>query len=69
MQVGVHSTSIPVWHVANEWIRNGRLGKIMQYQTEFFRNSAIGQWRDYAMTPDMTPANIDWPHFWASNTA
>lgn len=63
MQVGVQSTSLPVWDAINERIRSGGLGKIMQYQTEFFRNSDMGQWRYYGLSKDMTPANIDWKMF------
>jgi hypothetical protein len=38
MQVGVQSTALPVWKDANERIRNGQLGKVLMYQTEYFRN-------------------------------
>ena len=30
------------------------------YQTEFFRNSSMGQWRYYSLEQDMNPKNIDW---------
>jgi predicted dehydrogenase len=63
MQVGVQSTSLPVWKDANERIRNGQLGKVLMYQTEYFRNSDMGQWRDYVLRRDMTPQNINWPMF------
>ncbi|MEM6330127.1 MAG: Gfo/Idh/MocA family oxidoreductase [Planctomycetota bacterium] len=63
MQVGVQSTSLPVWKAVNERINSGGLGKIMQYQTEFFRNSDMGQWRYYSLSQDMTPSNIDWDMF------
>ena len=33
------------------------------YQTSFFRNSDLGQWRYYELTDDMTPKNIDWQMF------
>ena len=60
MQVGVQSTALPIWDVANSHIREGKLGKVLMYQTEFFRNSSMGQWRYYELTPDMTPSSIDW---------
>ena len=60
MQVGVQSTSLPVWGKVNEMLNEGKLGKVLMYQTEFFRNSASGQWRYYALEPSMTPDNIDW---------
>ena len=40
MQVGVQSTEVPAWHDARRRICDGQLGKVLQYQTEFFRNSA-----------------------------
>ena len=60
MQVGVQSTALPVWGKANEMMRMGELGKVLMYQTEFFRNSKMGQWRYYELTKDMTPMSIDW---------
>jgi predicted dehydrogenase len=63
MQVGVQSTSLPVWRNINERINSGGLGKVLQYQTEFFRNSDCGQWRYYELTGDMTPKSIDWNMF------
>lgn len=63
MQVGVQSTSLSVWRAINERICSGGLGKVLQYQTEFFRNSDVGQWRYYELTEDMTPRNIDWRMF------
>lgn len=60
MQVGVQSTSLPVWNKARELMNEGKLGKVMQFQTEFFRNSAMGQWRYYGLTKEMNPKNIDW---------
>ncbi len=39
MQVGVQSTTLPVWQDARRRICDGQLGKVLQYQTEFFRNS------------------------------
>lgn len=63
MQVGVQSTELPVWQDAHRRICEGQLGKVLQYQTEFFRNSSMGQWRYYELSPDMTPQNIDWKMF------
>lgn len=60
MQVGVQSTSLPVWNQVNEILCSGKLGKVLMYQTEFFRNSAQGQWRYYKLEPQMTPKNINW---------
>lgn len=63
MQVGVQSTQLPVWQDARRRICEGQLGKVLQYQTEYFRNSDLGQWRYYELTSDMTPQNIDWKMF------
>jgi predicted dehydrogenase len=63
MQVGVQSTEVPAWRDARRRICDGQLGKVLQYQTEFFRNSSMGQWRYYELTRDMTPKNVDWKMF------
>lgn len=60
MQVGVQSTSDPMWAHAHEQICQGRIGKVVQAQTHYYRNSSVGQWRYYTLTKDMTPQNIDW---------
>ena len=60
MQVGVQSTSLPVWNQVHEMLTSGKLGKVLTYQTEYFRNSAQGQWRYYELTPQMNPKNINW---------
>jgi predicted dehydrogenase len=60
MQVGVQSTSLEVWDQARQLIDAGKLGKVLGYQTEYFRNSAMGQWRSYKLEKEMTPETIDW---------
>jgi predicted dehydrogenase len=60
MQVGVQTTSIPAWNAAKAMIDDGKLGKVLQYQTEYFRNSNTGQTRFRPLTEDMTPKSIDW---------
>jgi len=60
MQVGVQSTALPVWKKVNELLQNGELGKVLMFQTEFFRNSDLGQWRYYELKPEMTPQTINW---------
>ena len=60
MQVGVQSTSLPVWDWARDMLQSGRLGKVLMYQTEYFRNSSQGQWRYYKLDQNMTPTNINW---------
>ena len=60
MQVGVQSTALTVWAKANELLRSGEIGKVLMFQTEFFRNSDLGQWRYYPLEKDMTPQTINW---------
>jgi predicted dehydrogenase len=60
MQVGVQSTSLPVWAKCRELLQDGKIGKVLQFQTEYFRNGRAGQWRTYKLTEDMTPKTINW---------
>ena len=63
MQVGVQSTSLPIWKDVRDRLCDGQLGKVLMYQTSYFRNSDVGQWRYYDLTADMNPKNIDWKMF------
>ena len=54
----MQSTSLKVWDVCREKIEEGMLGKVLMYQTEYFRNSKVGQWRNYELTKEMTPQSI-----------
>ncbi len=60
LQVGVQSTSSPVWNMAREMINSGQLGKIVQFQTECFRNGRAGMSRHNVITEKMTPKTVDW---------
>lgn len=60
MQVGVQSTSLPVWDEIRALLQDGKLGKVLGFQTEYFRNSNVGQWRYYKLVADMNPQKIDW---------
>lgn len=60
MQVGVQSTSLAVWDQARKLIEEGKLGKLLGFQTEYFRNSSTGQWRYYKLEKEMNPQTIDW---------
>jgi predicted dehydrogenase len=51
---------LPLWPQVNGLLTSGKIGKVLTYQTEFFRNSAMGQWRYYELEPEMTPKNINW---------
>ncbi len=63
MTVGVQSTADPRWKMANEQITSGKIGKVMQGQTSYYRNSNMGQWRYYPLTKDMNPSTVDWKMF------
>ncbi len=60
MQVGVQSTSLNVWDEVRGMLQDGKLGKVLGFQTEYFRNSDMGQWRYYKLEKEMTPKTIDW---------
>lgn len=63
MQVGVQSTSLPVWDMAREMIDDGKLGKVVQFQTECARNGKFGMSRHNVITKEMTPDTIDFRRF------
>src|SRR5262249_46286047 len=63
MTVGVQSMADPTWLMANELIRNGKIGHVAQAQTSYYRNSDVGQWRYYKLTRDMNPQTVDWKMF------
>jgi predicted dehydrogenase len=58
--VGVQSMADPTWLAAHEYVAAGNIGKVMQGQTSYFRNSSVGQWRYYPLTKEMTPKTVDW---------
>jgi len=60
MTVGVQSMADPTWLEAHKFIREGKIGHVMQGQTSYYRNSSVGQWRYYPIKKDMTPKTIDW---------
>jgi len=63
MQVGVQLTSLPVWDMAREMINDGKLGKVVQFQTESARNSKYGMSRHNVITKEMTPQTVDFRRF------
>lgn len=63
MQVGVQAVADPRWREANKFIRQGGIGKVIQAQTHYYRNSSMGEWRYYKLTPEMNPTNVDWDMF------
>lgn len=67
MQVGVQSTSLPVWNEVRALLQEGKLGKVLGFQTEYFRNSDMGQWRYYKLQKDMSPKTVDWKRWLGAN--
>ena len=63
MQVGVQSTSLPVWDMAGEMINDGKLGKVVQFQTGCARNGKFGMSRHNVITKEMTPQTVDFRRF------
>jgi len=63
MSVGVQSMADPTWTEAYNYVRSGKLGKIFQGQTSYYRNYLGGQWRYYPITKEMNPKTIDWEMF------
>jgi predicted dehydrogenase len=63
VQVGVQSTSSPVWNMAREMINSGKLGKVVQFQTECARNGTAGMSRHNVITKEMTPRTVDFRRF------
>ena len=63
MQVGVQATADARWREACKFINQGGIGKVIQAQTHYYRNSNIGEWRYYPLTREMNPQNIDWDMF------
>jgi len=60
MQVGVQGTSMPIWDRIRELLDAGGIGKVVQFQTEYARNSLAGMSRHNVITKEMTPQTIDW---------
>jgi predicted dehydrogenase len=63
MSVGVQSMADPIWGQANDLIKKGKIGHVLQAQTRYFRNYDGGQWRYYTLTKDMNPKTVDWDMF------
>ena len=75
MTVGVQSMADPTWLAAHKYITEGKIGKVLQGQTSYYRNYIGGQWRYYPLKKEMTPKTIDWTPtvmtlfcFWAVST-
>ncbi|HAW30458.1 MAG TPA: oxidoreductase, partial [Planctomycetaceae bacterium] len=54
------ATSMPIWNEVRALVDEGKLGKIVQFQAEWFRNSLGGMSRHNVITKEMTPQTVDW---------
>jgi predicted dehydrogenase len=63
MSVGVQSMAEPRWREAHARITAGEIGHVAQAQTQYYRNSNVGQWRYYRLWKEMNPKTIDWTRF------
>jgi predicted dehydrogenase len=63
MTVGVQSMADPTWSKAYELVKSGKIGKLVQAQTSYYRNSAVGQWRYYRLLRSQNPKTVDWDMF------
>ena len=60
LQVGVQGMSDESYEVANEYIKEGTLGKIVMAQIDYSRNY-VGDFWAYGIDPDAQPGvNLDW---------
>jgi len=60
LQVGVQGTSDESYEVANQYIKDGTLGKVVMAQIDYSRNY-VGDFWAYEIDPDAKPGvNLDW---------
>lgn len=55
VQVGSQGCSDMKWHVAGRVVREGRIGKVIQAQGSYCRNSKNGEWNYYTIDKDAGP--------------
>jgi predicted dehydrogenase len=59
LQVGSQGTSDLKWHKAAEWIKAGKIGKLVMCQGSYMRNNPKGEW-NYTLQPWASKDDIDW---------
>ncbi len=62
VQIGSQDTSRPIWRLAREHVRAGKLGKLVWSQTSIARNIRDGDWK-YGVNLQAGPHNLDWKAF------
>jgi predicted dehydrogenase len=59
LQVGSQGTSDLKWHKAAQWIREGKIGKVVMSQGSYMRNNPKGEW-NYTIQPWCTADDVNW---------
>jgi predicted dehydrogenase len=59
LQVGSQGTSDLKWHKAAQWIREGKIGKVVMSQGSYMRNNPKGEW-NYAIQPWCSADDVNW---------
>ncbi len=60
MQVGVQGMSDESYQVANQYIKDGYIGKVLLAQIDYSRNSLKPDYMYTKEDPDLKPSDIDW---------
>jgi predicted dehydrogenase len=61
VQVGTQKVSLPSYHEARKWIREGLIGTPTCSQTSYCRNSPAGEWNYYHVDPTWQAGkDVDW---------
>jgi predicted dehydrogenase len=59
LQVGSQGCSDNKWHQAADWIKAGKIGKIVMLQGSYMRNNPWGEW-NYKIEPWSSAEDINW---------
>jgi predicted dehydrogenase len=59
LQVGSQGTSDLKWHKAAQWIREGKIGKVVMSQGSYMRNNPKGEW-NYTIQPWCSATDVNW---------
>ncbi len=58
-QVGSQGCSDQKWHKAAEWVKAGKIGKLVMCQGSYMRNTPKGEW-NYDIETWCKPEDVDW---------
>jgi predicted dehydrogenase len=65
LQVGSQGTSDLKWHKAAEWVKAGKIGKLVMCQGSYMRNNPKGEW-NYTLQSWASKDDINW-QLWTGN--